>query len=431
MMNKTYRSKKWSAFSLTLWLLGSGGLLCAQTRTVSSSEIGNIQTNPNGYTWAQLGAYDGTVTTGNYSLESVDALKIKHSRLLHYMPADETGYSYFPYSELKEYEAEQVAAGNEPIFITATYEGKHRPVYFIESLLLDSSKTPTAPSNMWMQAVNVGDSRFVDFFVNKYVYGILWPKKTAEDWVALDNFTVEYEAFGVLDDNNHFVGGVPWDSLFPQNSTEQLNMVASFFSQLKESYPDVASSLIPNVGSLDNWSNFPTLYANIANIETESLTLGTYDAFSRNKMLNEFTWYSWFTSKNRPGLFRSEFIEEGSSSSLQTAVVSYMLVRGVNTFFAPRYNSSSDLAVPPADYQSMIAALGPGAGSLKVQSFSTLDPGYALYSRTCENGIVYLNWSGASRIISLPSGHTYRDPNGNTVTQITVPDITGTYVTYK
>jgi hypothetical protein len=42
---------------------------------------------------------------------------------------------------------------------------------------------------------------------------------------------------------------------------------------------------------------------------------------------------------------------------------------------------------------------------------------------------VYLNWTGSTQTITLPTGTKYYNPSGQVVTQIQIPDATGTFVT--
>ena len=90
---------------------------------------------------------------------SPEALKILHSRFHLFKPSDDTTWNWFPYAALRAFEKAEVAAGRPPIFITATYMGKKRPVVWNWSLGLQgqTSGVPKTPSSNWEYAVNVAD----------------------------------------------------------------------------------------------------------------------------------------------------------------------------------------------------------------------------------------------------------------------------------
>src|SRR5579863_9141014 len=128
-----------------------------------------------------------------------DAIKAPHGHFQHFAPADPG--DDFPYAQLKSYEAAEVAAGRPPIFVTATYAGKKRPVYFEYSLGLDSSNRPTSSSSGWQQAVNLYDDRMIRFYANVYVKNTLWAPHYSTYWAAADNCSFRYDNYGVIDDN--------------------------------------------------------------------------------------------------------------------------------------------------------------------------------------------------------------------------------------
>src|SRR5207253_11390788 len=105
------------------------------------------------------------------------------------------------------------------------------------------------------------------------------------------------------------------------------------------------------------------------------------------------------------------------ADKLRTAYVHYLIIRGVNFFFAPQFNVPE---VPPVNYEAMQSALGaPVAPSSNWQEPGA-DEGYRLYSRETEGGLVYLNWTGTTKTITLPSDKTHYDRAGNPVTRLTL-----------
>jgi hypothetical protein len=54
--------------------------------------------------------------------------------------------------------------------------------------------------------------------------------------------------------------------------------------------------------------------------------------------------------------------------------------------------------------------------------------GNRLFWRHYTNGYVYLNWTGVTQTVTLPTGTTWYDPNHNHVTKLTIPTWTGSFV---
>jgi len=107
-----------------------------------------------------------------------------------------------------------------------------------------------------------------------------------------------------------------------------------------------------------------------------------------------------------------------------------MIFRDPNFFFGPTFIGPTNDGVPISDYAQMQQALGLPTAPATDSQYGT-DPGFRLYSRATSNGLVYLNWSGQSLTITLPNGATYLDRNGNQVTSLTIPDLSGNYVLLK
>jgi hypothetical protein len=397
----------------------------AQTRTVIDKDAGSIFQTPDGFSYSEYGAFVGSAPTG--SLDP-SALVVVYGRFDKFAPSDTTMVRGFPYSALRTYESQQVAAGKPPIFVTATYEGKSRPVYFSWSLDLVNG-VPTAPSSNWQYAVNVQDSRFVNFWTNRYVRPILMTPSysTQNVWVELDECSFSWSLFGVLDDNNNFVAGVTWDSPFPQNASEYLSGVASFFNQVHAAAPDVKT--MPNVGSMSDPTQFQTVFANIPGALTENI-YGWYpspSAYSRNAWYQQnFTYFSWLGTQNKVAILRAA-LPSGDSNALLSSFVVYSLLKGPNFFFAPG-GSTTSTNINPSEWETMKAALGNPTSALTSVQLSSAGIGYRLYSRNYSSGAVYLNLSGTTQTIALNTAFKHWDPNGNEITQLVLPDATGSYV---
>lgn len=406
--------------------LSRGQASITDGRTVPWSEIGLIYAFPNGFSWRDVGALVSVPNSDYFHKMAPDSLKIAQGRFQHFQPADDTHYAFFPYSELKNYEAQEVRNGRAPLFVTATYQGARRPVYFAWSLKLRGD-VPTAPREEWMQAVNVGSDRFIQFWVNEYVDKILWRQSPTSSvrWVGLDNCAFMWNLYGVVNDRGHFVSGVRWDRPFPRTSDQFVTAIEHFFHQLAEIAPYIRTMC--NMGALDNWSQFKTIYAEVPGLMAEDIAEANSKEYARTGKYDILTALSWFVLQSRIVILRA-IVPPNDLHSLRTAYMLYSLVRGQNTFFAPELNISQ-AAVPPSEYSAMRAALGQPVGPMQVIRDRTKGSPYNLYSRQCQHGIVYVNWTGTSQVIALPSSSYYFNPEGSRVSVVVLPDLTGTYVT--
>jgi len=328
----------------------------AQYRTVIDKKIGSVFQVPAGFSYSEYGAFDGSAPSG--SLDP-NALLIRYGRFLQAGPGDATSaMGGFPYSALRTYESQQIAAGKAPIFITATYEGKSRPVLFSWTLKLVNG-VPTAPSSSWQYAINVQDSRYVHFWINNYARAVVLNAaySTRNVWIQLDQSAFNTSIFGVLDDTNHFVSGVTWDSPFPQTPGAYLASIASFFQQLSEQAPDI--KVIPNAGTISDPTQLTTIFANIPGVILENIYSwkASPTAYTRNAWAAQnFVLLPWMASQNRVALLRA-LIPPTDSTGLLTSFVVYSLLKGPNFFFSPG-NSSNNESIPPSEWQSMEALLG-------------------------------------------------------------------------
>jgi hypothetical protein len=423
-----------SKFRCICLVLASAIVLCSlslpsafaqqQYRTVIDKEVGSEFQQPNGFPYSVYGIFEGSPQSLDF-----EAIRVLMAHFQFFSPSEDTSVRGFPYSKLRAYETQEVAAGRAPIFITATYLGKKRPVLFSWSLGLQNGK-PTAAASNWQYAVNFQDTRFIHFWINHYMQPMM---ATYQKWYSygpnlsfhLDQCTFLMGLYGVLDDNKNFVAGVPWDSPFPQNQTAFETGIETFFSQVKTLAPNL--SLIPNIGSLSNPSLFPQLYANVEGGITENL-LAWYprpSAFTRNQWYQgNFSYFPWLASQGRLANMRA-MVPSGDPNALPTAFVVYSLLKGPNFFFAAGDTHGNTLN--PTQWAGMKALLGSPLSALQASQPMPAGNGYRLFWRNYEGGIVYLNWTGSTQTVRFP--HTYYDPSGNPVTQINIPDGIGTYVT--
>ena len=398
-------------------------------RSVARSEIGSIFAYPpRGVAWSDFGAYVGVAGSEYFGKMSDDALKIEQGRFQHVQPDDDQCCSFFPYSQFKEFDAQEVARGRPPLFVTATYQGKKRPVYFAWSLDLHGGDIPTTPRHTWMQAVDVSSDRYLDFWVNQYVRGRLWHHRRVSSnwWIGLDNCAFMWELYGVIDDNGHFVSGVPWDPPFARNSEEFLGSIKQFFRKLKQVAPDI--KVMCNVGSVKDPAQFQSLFADVPGIMEENISEPNPLEYARRKQHEELDFLSWFGARGGVAVLRAIVPQPVNAEQLRTACALYWLVRGPNFFFDPEADKS-EYTLPPDRYAEMRSALGQPAARMRYEPDTGKGNAYELYSRLYQRGIVYVNWTGKPQPITLPADRHYFSPNGQAIKALTLPDLAGTYVT--
>jgi hypothetical protein len=390
-----------------------------------ATEYGSIFAKPDGFPYSDFGAYIGA---SYYSTNlNPDAIKGHYSRFHHFAPSDSA--IGFPYAALRQYEAQQVAAGKPPIFITATYEGKRRPVIDRGSLKLDSSNRPTSSSYNWVYPVNVRDQRFINFWITKYARPVVLAPMAhlGNAWVYVDGCTLTYPTYGVLDNNNRFVAGVKWDEPFPQSGNDFQAAASTFFNAVKQQAPDI--NLMVDIGALSDPTQFQTVYANVPGALQEDLY--GWHSNPTTWMVNHWyattiPWVSWYGAQGRIAVLGAFLPSNYESGPLLASFALYELLKGPNFFFAPRVGGT---AIPlTAGWMDWNTKLGNPVSAFQ----STQQPGKAagnrLFWRHYTNGYVYLNWTGVTQTVTLPAGTTWLDPNHNHVTKLTIPTWTGSFV---
>lgn len=397
---------------------GLDNLRYAEARTVIENERGSIFTSPYDGNWSGFGIYVGTPRSDKFSLMSPSSIKIRHTRFHIVRETDGNGNyvdigTDFPYQVLKAYEDQEVAAGRAPFLVTATYQGKKRPVYWRWSI--NSFFAP-----YYKQAVNVGDSRYTKFYVDEYIRKIVWPGKTvldpATEWVGIDEGAFDYDTmYGVIDDSGNFVVGVPWDPPFPQNKEEYFASLRSFFQNMRSYAPDI--TLAANLGKMD-WNRFPEVFENVPAIMLENLRREP-NMIDREITDGYFRSFQWFGEQGKIAILRDPGIQD-NETSIRSAYAAYLIAKGENFFFNPRLvGSGTELS--PSRFATMKSDLGN-----PVERYVNL--GDYLYSRATEKGMVFYNRGAGSRTAVLPSNKTYHDRSGNVVAQLTINAGEGDYV---
>jgi hypothetical protein len=397
----------------------------AGQRTVMTTEYGSIFAKPNGFPYSDFGAYIGA---SYYSTNlNPGAIKGHYSRFHHAGPADSN--LGFPYTALRQYEAREVAAGRPALFITATYEGKRRPVIDRGSLKLDSQNRPTSSSQNWVYPINVRDQRYITFWITKYARPIvLIPMAPLGNaWVYVDGATLTYATYGVLDNNNRFVAGVTWDEPFPQSGNDFQAAVGTFFNAVKQQAPDI--KLMVDLGSLSDPTKFQSVYANVPGVLQEDL-YGWRSNPSTWVVNHWYTttipWLSWFGAQGRIAVLGAFLPSVYENGPLMASFALYEILKGPNFFFAPRVGGT---AIPlTAGWMGWSAKLGDPISGFQSRQQVGKTAGYRFFSRQYTNGYVYLNWTGVTQTVALPVGTAWFDPKNNRVTSLKIPTWMGTFV---
>lgn len=403
-----------------LWAAGQAQEPLGYNRAVLDEERGFCF----GYArnWAEAGAYVGLPQNGFFAQMRPEAIKAPHGRFQHFTPLDDGALAYFPYGELKAWETRELAAGRQPFFVTADYQGRKRPVIFAWSAGSEFGE---------MEAVNFRDERYIEFWIQRYVREILWPERAPNLWVGVDNGAWDYSLYGVLDDRGRFVPGVRWDAGFPQNQNEFLEALKHFLRRVKELAPDIR--IILNGMHLPDAGRFAELWNDVDGIILEDFMGGDEsteygpDNWQRERFFDTFSRAGWAGAEGKVAVFQFRMAPAAPPQRLRTGYLAYLIFRGENSFFGPLY-AHDNFEVPLEEYAALKDSLGaPVSEAIHSQAPGERSFGRRLYWRRCEGGIAYLNWTGQEQRVELPKDRLYYSRDGDRVPAITIPDRQGEY----
>ena len=387
-------------------------------RTVIDNERGFIYVQPYDGDWSKIGAYIGLAHYDTFAAMNSQAIKGIHGRFQHFHPEDEQGgYAYFPYTELKNYERYELQHGRPPLWVTATYKGKKRPVLF--KWFWDGVKIKA-------QAVNVADERYIKFFIKNYVRQQLRKNNYHNLWVGLDSCTFDYDLYGVLDDQGNYVENVTWDKPFPQNNQEFLQAVKYFFKAIKQSAPDI--QIICNEGSLADEREYKEVFANTDGVIIERFLGELYDSendYTRTKIYRLYLRMKNFAA-NKIQIYQPN--THNQDVLIRNMYLGYLIFGGTNRFLSAKDDKSVE--IDPSRYAEIKNALGEPVEAPEDQQEPSKGEGYRLYSRRCQGGIAYLNLTGKVKRIDLLDNQKFFDEKGNHVKQIKMADKEGKYVLF-
>ena len=431
--------KKRASFRKRVAWLALSTLLTAYAiyAQATRAQVGAIFTYPNGVSWTGLAAYVGPPKSLDFFNMTPQATKVIHVRFHIFRETDQTEWAWFPYSALRVYEGKEIAAGRKPIFVTAFYQGKSRPVVWNWSLGLQGSDSgrPKTPESQWEYAVNVADDRFINFWINSYIrpnilsgYGSL-----QNVWIGLDECAFIPALYGVIDDSGNFISGVKWDAPFAQNATQYYQSITRFFTRVRQLAPDL--KLMPNSGGIADWTQFSNVFGAAQGLLVEELnqaaSVPAGGMYTRNLLVSQLTAYAGEASSGHTLIYGS-VVSSSDRTRITTSYLMYLLVQGASTFYAPAI-ANTYYTLPPSLYKTIASTIGSPTGALQSQQLPgtpSYDPGLRTYWRQFQHGLIYLNWTGSTRTISLPAGHTYFSVAGKVVTTLTLPDLTAGYVTF-
>jgi hypothetical protein len=376
---------------------------------------------------------------------SESSVKVSHGVVSVIRPNGESQWPWFPYQEFNRYEQREVAAGRAPLRLTATYEGKSRPVYWNWSLGFPAPGQPPSVTDEgnWDRAVNVGDERYVQWLVDNYVKPIMLHQYFTADgqaidvdapypneWLGIDQMAINYRLFGVLDDEGRWVPmdrGPVMDQPFRDGSAAMHDAYRHFFKQLHQALPGLRVMI--NMGTPDDWAAVPLDFADVDGLINEEVFWGkqpngTVD--DRAKLVATWTAISAFSNSGRLTVLGSLLTPSSSTyeTALRSGLMAYLLLSGPNSAWAPKTPEAAE--IPPSAYQAMKSALGRATSALSTQPDES--SGGALFSRQTEHGTVYVNYTGHDVTVQCPSGLTCRDRAGTVVAELSIADLTGDYL---
>lgn len=241
---------------------------------------------------------------------------------------------------------------------------------------------------------------------------------------------------------------VPWDSGFPQNSAEYINMLQSMLFQWKQIGPDAPLSVtegtsdVLNAG-LDAWAN---IYGQFSGVDREGwFGEPPFSYFSYEDFFHGYQHLSWFLANGGSVILREPWGSSYSAANLETGILAYLMVKSGNSYV--NVLDENNNPVPQASYQAIYDALGKplalycysnatcgsawtsGGGSFSSATCNGTSSFQCVYARQFEGGWIFFNASAATQTITLPRGVWFEDNSGSPVTSISIPNFTGHYVT--
>jgi hypothetical protein len=390
-------------------------------RTVYDTERGGFFCQPFAAEWHRYGAVFGRHW---YRLDKMQpgAIKGLHGRLQHFASVDEPpeGFAYFPWQEFSAYDADEVRQGRPSLLVTSTWEGKKRPLYFSYG-----DFNPEWP----YQAMNVRDERFIKFWIKSYARNQMLRQGVQNSWVGLDNGTFLMSLYGVRDDSGRYIKGTPWDAPYPKDDAEWVEANLFMLRKLREWAPDIVLAMNEIGLSEESRHRLPEFLETLGAVVREDFWYyaGGNDEWHRGAFFELASRIQNNAKTGKPEIWQLQ-VPRGDDTLLRRSFVAFLIFGGANFFFGPVDRDSVE--IDPALWAAMRNQLGRPVGECQYVQEKSEPKGYGTYTRECEGGICYLNWSGSGKTYLMPQGRTCYDRAGQAVDAIHVDDRSGDYVRF-
>lgn len=300
--------------------------------------------------------------------------------------------------------------------------------------------------------LNIADPNYQSYLFESYVPNVFLPNgpnaknhlpsdPSHPTYLSMDGFKTDYSFLGV-DANGSFTSNVIWEPGYAQNWNQWLAGWEAYFAFAKQYAPTIRLS--PHIGSMSfpNWSAFQQLYIDCPAMMRETFSissLSTMGSYSHSQFYNQLVNLYWFANIAPPVFSTAVNPNEPLTRVLQwgtwldngdihTALATYSMVRGPNTFFDVVTPGGAQYAVNPSQWLPIATAIGAGTSAPTVIR-GTATNGTVLLQRTWQHGISFLNLSGTTQVISLPAGS--KNWVGNAISSLTLPNGKGDVVLTK
>ncbi len=416
---------------LGLWAVDVSAQI--EERTIIDSERRIGRGNPWMMDYDGIGMQGGLSTTDpKYFLVRPDALKgIGLRNLQHISVYSWKTKGLIPTEELLAFEREEVRQGRDPIFITATYEGKKRPVLVKWGLPGGLCEEYNTCGLNYSQAVNIGDDRYIKFWV-KNLARRRWSSHVLQNWyIVIDNSCYRYKLYKVLDDDDN-PQKAQWDEPFPQNDDEFEDAAAYAFRRIKELAPDLIlfDNQVPT--PLSNMSRFSEVFEPV---DGHSMEVFLSSPFEPGGDPLPF-WIHFQRTKPPDGPMAYKIQLPGdrgspTSHEVQQKYLLYLIACGPNAFFGVRISKENKDEPNFQWYAGIKNALGLQVEPPQSAPEPGKEPEYRLYWRQCQGGIAYFNMTGVTKSIYLPEDELFYDAHGNPTTTLRLNHQEAGYVTFE
>lgn len=329
----------------------------------------------------------------------------------------------------------------QQFFVPVTYQGT-------TSNAVISYCTPSNP----IYGFNVASSAYLNYIFNYWVPNLLLPHSpnarfgiptnpSHPTYVALDGLSTNYDFYGVFAGQGLVTyPNVTWAAGYPQNSSQWEAAWVAFFAYAKQNAPSVRLSA--HVFTLDDYSTFQTIFANCPAMDKEHFplsSLASLSSYQHGTLYNQIMSLYWFanvappvfSTAVNPNEPQTRVLQVGvdiDNGDIQTALAFYTMYRGPNTFF-DALTGGGTTAVNPSTWLPQANQLGAGTSAptvLTTAGGQTAASGYVVLQRTWQHGVTYMNLSGSTQTITVPSGATNWE--GQSITSITLGNGQGAVV---